>query len=450
MNFNHYRNKIIKDTVRLIKIPSIYDENTITNTQPFGASIDECLDETLMICKELGFNTYKDEKGYYGYAEVGSGEEYIAILCHLDVVPEGDLIKWMHPPFEGKEIDGVIYGRGATDDKGPTVCAIYTVKALLDQQVHFKKRIRLIFGLDEETLWRGMNEYVQKETPPICSIAPDGVFPFVYAEKGLLQLELSRCTKPNDLIINGGKNYNSVAMDAYYSGNLKNTIVSKIKDEMDYIVDGDTLKIIGIPAHASTPHIGKNAVLYLAKILKSIGKDNDIINILTTIFNVDYKNTNLFNEIIKDESGEITVNLGAIEMNKEITKIKMDLRIPVTYKKEEILKQIEDTFSPFGFKINIFSYLEPLHVPLDSEFSKILLDTYKNHTHDDTHPITMGGGTYARVFRKNTACFGPRPIGVNTKGHEPNEFINVDDLIKALEIYYDTLLRLNNCDTLNN
>jgi len=33
------------------------------------------------------------------------------------------------------------------------MAALYAVKALLDSGVRFKKRVRFIFGTDEETLW---------------------------------------------------------------------------------------------------------------------------------------------------------------------------------------------------------------------------------------------------------------------------------------------------------
>lgn len=36
---------------------------------------------------------------------------------HTDVVPPGDVASWTHPPFSGAEVDGMIWGRGATDMK---------------------------------------------------------------------------------------------------------------------------------------------------------------------------------------------------------------------------------------------------------------------------------------------------------------------------------------------
>ena len=122
--------------------------------------------------------------------EIGQGDELLAVLCHLDVVPAGDLEDWQTPPFEATLKDGWLIGRGVQDDKGPSLAALYAVKSLLDQGLVFTKRIRFIFGTDEETLWRCMNRYNQIEEKADLGFAPDSSFPLTYAEKGLLQVKL--------------------------------------------------------------------------------------------------------------------------------------------------------------------------------------------------------------------------------------------------------------------
>ena len=171
----------------IISYPSVLNEGE--NGTPFGQAIQDILKKTLDLCQELSFKTYLDPQGYYGYAEVGEGD-LLAILCHLDVVPAGDLTDWETPPFEASIRDGRIYGRGAQDDKGPSLAALYAVKSLLDQGIQFKKRVRFIFGTDEETLWRCMARYNTIEEHASMGFAPDSSFPLTYAEKGLLQVKL--------------------------------------------------------------------------------------------------------------------------------------------------------------------------------------------------------------------------------------------------------------------
>ena len=81
----------------------------------------------------------------------------------MDVVPAGDLKDWQTPPFEATIVGDYLVGRGVQDDKGPSLAALYAVKSLLDDGIQFTKRIRFIFGTDEETLWHCMNRYNQIE-----------------------------------------------------------------------------------------------------------------------------------------------------------------------------------------------------------------------------------------------------------------------------------------------
>ncbi len=85
--------------------------------------------------------------------------------------------------FEAVVEGDYIIGRGVQDDKGPSMAALFAVKALLDAGVQFNKRIRFIFGTDEETLWRCMNRYNQLEEVATMGFAPDSSFPLTYAEK---------------------------------------------------------------------------------------------------------------------------------------------------------------------------------------------------------------------------------------------------------------------------
>ena len=96
---------------------------------------------------------------------------------------ELDLSKWENEPFKPVIKDGKYYGRGAQDDKGPTLAAIYALKTLLDCGFKLKYRVRFIFGTDEENLWRDMPKYVEKEEIPTVGFTPDSKFPLIYSEK---------------------------------------------------------------------------------------------------------------------------------------------------------------------------------------------------------------------------------------------------------------------------
>ena len=100
----------------LIAFPSVC--SPAEPNKPFGKQIHACLAYALDYCQSLGFTTYLDPEGYYGYADYGDGAELIGIIGHLDVVPEGDHGLWQTAPFTGTVIDERLYGRGPAMTKG--------------------------------------------------------------------------------------------------------------------------------------------------------------------------------------------------------------------------------------------------------------------------------------------------------------------------------------------
>ena len=104
----------------IISYPSVLNEGE--NGTPFGQAIQDVLEKTLELARELGFQTYIDPEGYYGYAEIGQGEELLAVLCHLDVVPAGDLKDWQTPPFESTIVGDYLVGRHSLPSMQLRVC----------------------------------------------------------------------------------------------------------------------------------------------------------------------------------------------------------------------------------------------------------------------------------------------------------------------------------------
>ena len=94
---NDVKEQFLNSLQTIISYPSVLNEGE--NGTPFGQAIQDVLEKTLELARELGFQTYIDPEGYYGYAEIGQGEELLAVLCHLDVVPAGDLKRLANATF---------------------------------------------------------------------------------------------------------------------------------------------------------------------------------------------------------------------------------------------------------------------------------------------------------------------------------------------------------------
>ena len=73
----------------------------------------------------LGFDkTWFDPQGNI-VGRIGSGTRSILFDSHLDTVGIGDPDEWSWDPFEGKVEDGVLFARGASDEKGSTPGMVY-------------------------------------------------------------------------------------------------------------------------------------------------------------------------------------------------------------------------------------------------------------------------------------------------------------------------------------
>lgn len=105
---------------------------------------------------------------------------------HLDVVPEGE--DWDYDPYGGEIVDGKIYGRGALDDKGPAIACLFCHEGPCRFWRRTEKRVRLIFGLNEETHWKGIKHYLKHEDAPTLGFTPDSDFPACHGEKGIMMV----------------------------------------------------------------------------------------------------------------------------------------------------------------------------------------------------------------------------------------------------------------------
>lgn len=436
---NENSKDMIESIKAAVRINSVMDEDTATESMPFGKGVDESLRKTLEIAESLGFKTvYKD--GYYGYAEIGEGEELIGILGHIDVVPIGDESKWKFPPFSATEEDGYIYGRGAQDDKGPTIAAMYAVKALLDAGVKFGKRVRFIIGGDEENLWRCIAKYTENgEEIPSMGFTPDSSFPVTNAEKSLVQFYLrGKGSKEINLNISGA--LNAVPGVANYTGKLADKLSEKLDElKFDYEKDGESVTVIGKRVHAASADKGVNAIERLCKALYEIGVEEDIVRFVAELS--DSVGSKILPNCIDDVSGTLTLNLGELIINEKESKIGFDSRVPVKFTIEDLEDAVKEKAANYGLEFEEFDRLKSLYVPADSKLIKTLVSVYEQETGLEGTPKSSGGATYAKAL-DNCVAFGAMfPFDEKTE-HQENERVNIKNMIKATEIYALSVYRL--------
>lgn len=461
------KDELITNLQELIKIPSVHSESN-NPSEPFGKNTIKALEYTLNLGKKLGFKT-KNIDGYCGYIEFGEGTELIGIVGHLDVVPEGE--NWTYPPFKAHIADNKIYGRGAIDDKGPVIASLYAMKAVMDycseNNININKRVRLILGLNEERDWKCINYYKEHEEIPSIGFSPDADFPCIYAEKGIISpfLIMDYSTfKNKDIVLsdidcnnnplNVVPKYCSCIISVKNNINI-NDVTSFIKDtssklsfKIDIeILNNNQLKIIshGVQAHAAHPDLGINAISHLIIVLNKLFKNYNIVipllDLFTQYIGLDYNGDKLGINV-PDESGSLTLNVGKFYFKNDELKIGFNLRVPINTtfdfiadKFTEISKKYSDIRCELAGKMN------PLHVPKDSFLVKTLCKIYNDVTNSNAEPIAIGGATYARAF-DNFVSFGANLPGQKDMCHQTDEFISIDNLLLAYEIYCRAIRKL--------
>lgn len=427
----------LQDLEALVAVPSYLT----TDNYPQAAQMHQVLTVAMRIFERLGYKVYQDPEGYYGYAEIGQGSTLIGVLGHLDVVPPGDLHNWETDPFKITYRDGRAYGRGTQDDKGPALTAAYAMKALLETGFKPNYRLRFIFGTDEETLWRGLNQYLLKEEKPTFGFVPDSSFPLIYAEKGVLQCTLT-AQNASGLVFSGGDAFNAVPslMTAKKSEALC-TALHKLNYE--YRDKGNTIAIIGKSMHAMNAELGINAITRYLEALELSGEHTKAGKFVVENL-VGHKFAEpIFGKVADEASGELKCNLGKISLTAQEETLSIDIRVPVTYSKEKVVECLTAKAAEYGFTYHEHNWLKPVYLPLDSKLIKTLMAAYQEATGDtESKPMSCGGATYARAMDSFVAFGAILPGAVETE-HQPNEYMELEDFKTAMKIYLHALANFN-------
>jgi succinyl-diaminopimelate desuccinylase len=458
------KDELIQNTQALLQIKSVLDEENATENAPLGLGVKEALEYILQMGEKEGFRI-KNVGNLAGYVEFGQGDESVGILCHVDVVPEGD--GWFSDPFAAEIRDGKIFARGAIDDKGPTIAAFYAMKIVKDLGLSLNKRVRMIIGTDEESEWRCVDHYFKHEEMPTIGFAPDADFPIIFAEKGIADFDLVLNQVENNeqredfkfevVSFQSGRRYNMVPDFAKVALNVcqqQTEVLQRFKDfkklhrlEGNYYVENGELilELEGVSAHGMEPDHGKNAGLYLAQFIYENKADQAATRYFNFVSNYlfqDSRGKKMGIDFSDDISGELTINVG--KMSYDCNKggiLGLNLRYPVTNNMEKTKEALIAFIKQSGFQMEDFSDSKPHHVDENDELIQILKRVYEEQMGEKAELLAIGGGTYARSLTSGVA-FGPLFPGREDIAHQKDEYIYIEDLLKATAIYAQAIYEL--------
>ncbi|QNL43598.1 dipeptidase PepV [Oscillibacter hominis] len=442
--------ELLKSLQESVRIRSVEEHDD--SGFPYGEGVQRSLEHALATARRCGFET-SDMDHQVGWCEYGSGEEMIAVLGHLDVVPEGD--GWSVDPFGGEIRDGKIWGRGTMDDKGPVFAALYAMKALKESGLPLRRRIRLMFGTNEETGSADMKYYLGHGGElPLMGFTPDGEYPVINGEKGIVNVAFRKQYTQSGPVrlmrLSGGSAPNVVPAAASaelrcpreMAEELRRTAPEKVACTLTK--EGVRIEAAGVGAHGSTPEQGENAIGRLMQTLRKLpleGGLKEAVEFLAVKVGMETDGASLGIALYDEVSGGLTLNLGTIEGGEEELNLRINYRYPVTKRLEDCDPVLRRAFEEAGFQLTGQSHKKSLYVPEDSELIQALLKVYTRETGLEARPKSIGGGTYAKAI-PNIVAFGPIFPGDEVREHKPDEFIEVEKLMKNAQIIAQALYEL--------
>ena len=116
----------------------------------YSSQEEEVCRHIAKVCEDLGFDEVKIDPLGSVLARVGSGPKILAIDAHIDTVETGDVSQWSKDPFSGDIEDGLVHGRGSTDQKGGGAAMITAGRILKDMGYDGEWTVWFTFTVMEE------------------------------------------------------------------------------------------------------------------------------------------------------------------------------------------------------------------------------------------------------------------------------------------------------------
>lgn len=315
----------------------------------------------------------------------------LAFNAHIDTVPIEDYDAWAHDPFGGEIVEGVLYGRGAGDDKSSVTAQVMAAVAIHRAGVQLEGTLVVNPVADEEALGTHGAKWLH--------------------DTGQLQ---------PDMLIIGEQTNNEVA------------VAERSINWVEIVIHGEA-------AHGAMPWNGVNAIIQMAGVIKFL--EREYLPKLA--------------ERGHPYLPPSTMNLGTISggiktnMVPEICRITLDRRVPpgetidsITAELRELLDRYAREVEPINYEVNVlYSSGLPVDTSPDDPLAKVMQAAVTDVS-GESRPVTgYNQGSDGRFFASDgipVLIFGPSHPDV---GHSANEHVRVEQVVEATKIYALTALR---------
>lgn len=479
------RERITNDLAELLRFQTVSGSKDPEEDKLFRNELARAFSFLNGLAKEMGmqWRNYDNELCVIELP-ADEGTEVIGLPLHIDVVPAGD--GWHYPAFGGMVEDGYIHGRGTQDDKGPIIQMLHAAYALKRLGIPRRRTLRLIIASQEETgRWDDVERYLERETAPDFCIVSDAEFPIVNGEKGMVDLKIdfkwdNSADRPSPLkfcSLKSGDRSNVVPnrADIVFEVSrdqrkaVSETLTGCVGDYLKATPGAETFPLrldqeastemlvtfLGKSAHGSLPQDGHNAAIDALGFAPQVPEIPAAVAKVTQFLNDacrDYFGSALGLAEEHDFLGKTTINIGVVNIGTDSATATINVRPTWGITCEGVLEAAQKAVAAWaGSNPEITATVEfsgkphpPLYINPDEypELIAALQESFRRVTGDEPELEAMGGTTFAKAF-PNALCFGPvYPKQEKLLFHQADERIQVDHLMRNVEVYGLALMLL--------
>ncbi len=402
---------------------------------------------------------------------LGQADGRLGLVTHGDVQP-ADPSKWAQDPFslDDSSEPGRLLGRGSEDDKGPIAAALYAMGAVRDRGLALGRRIELIISYTEESNWQPFFDFLAQNPPPDLNVALDSEYPVVVAEKGWNSIHLAVPPVPEERArsnrlasFHGGAFLSQIPEDAEaviadptpeVEALLREAAERDTAVQFSFTSRGSTLTIQarGLSAHSSKPEDGRNSITHLAALLGTHewpdGQAARMVRLINDLVGTgDYAER--FGDVATTHPfmGPLTLSLTTLGTDEGELVAGINLRSPAGRSVAELEQRMRAAVEQWETRsgvtdVGVRVFTSPPYYLEDAPHIPVLLGIFEHFTgQPDPQPISIGGGTHARVV-PNGVNFGPTMPGEEYTGHTEREYISPEQMRLSLRMYTAMLVEL--------
>lgn len=379
---NQQREEIIRFMREIVAIPSM------------NSQLKDVGERIAVEMRSLGFEEVRFDKMGNILGRIGSGARTIVFDSHIDTVGVGDPVEWSFDPFQGKLEDGILYGRGACDEKGST-----------PGMVHGLAIARDLGFLD------GWTAYYFGNMEEWC----DGLAPNTF-------VEVDPKVRPDFVVIG-----EPTKMQVYrgHKGRIELKVTAK-----------------GRSAHAASNHLGENAIYMLLPVIAGIrdlepklGDHPFLGHGKITVSDLHVQTPSI--NAVPNEAVIFIDRRMTFGETKEAAIAQVEALIPAELKdKVKVEELYYDEPSYTGFVFPVDKYFPAWALEEDHPLVKAGLETRRSMGMADSPAgkwnFSTNGVYWAGKANIPSIGFGP---GDEETAHTVRDSVPVEDLVKATEFY---------------